>query len=389
LEGFSTMGKALIVLFTIILITGGVFGTYYFMSLNKAESEINEAIIEIKEGNYEIANSILKEVLSQYHHSVIETPAAFLLGESYRRSGKYATAFEIYIAILTNNSIPSKDIWYIHSALAVSKLYRQGLISLSKGRTEIIEDYLQVILVKLGEENWIGYTDIDTLRNRMRRLLYSTLSFQYNYFVKDLSRRALRADIETELGFLYLFSKKYKQAEEMFLKSSSPLSKFGLARVYLETGVKMKGIVLLEELIRNDTSGRILKYYLQEAFDFAEKLYEEKNYAEAVALFKSIFEKNSKTLYSELTGYYLAVYFYNNDNYSISLGYLNDILNNSLPQKDEESHLLKGFIFYDKRDFIGALKIFRDFIKTYPDSTNVHTAKEWEAMCERSIKYLG
>ena len=46
-------------------------------------------------------------------------------------------------------------------------------------------------------------------------------------------------------------------------------------------------------------------------------------------------------------------------------------------------------MYYDSRNFIRALKTFDAFIKKYPGSGQVHKAREWKAMSERSIKYLG
>jgi len=63
-------------------------------------------------------------------------------------------------------------------------------------------------------------------------------------------------------------------------------------------------------------------------------------------------------------------------------------LSNGVAVSDEDALMLKGYIFYDRREFIRALKIFNEFIKRYPRSEKLSSAREWTAMCERSIKYL-
>jgi outer membrane protein assembly factor BamD (BamD/ComL family) len=51
--------------------------------------------------------------------------------------------------------------------------------------------------------------------------------------------------------------------------------------------------------------------------------------------------------------------------------------------------LLKGYLYYDARDYYRALKVFDSFKKRFPKSKNIQTAEEWKSMCERSVKYLG
>jgi len=83
------------------------------------------------------------------------------------------------------------------------------------------------------------------------------------------------------------------------------------------------------------------------------------------------------------------MYYYRTKRYDRSLAYVEKILGNGAPFKDEEALLLKGFVYYDKRDFLRALKTFDAFIRQYPGGGQVQKAREWKAMSERSIKYLG
>jgi outer membrane protein assembly factor BamD (BamD/ComL family) len=68
---------------------------------------------------------------------------------------------------------------------------------------------------------------------------------------------------------------------------------------------------------------------------------------------------------------------------------IDKLLANGVSLKDPDALMMKGFIYYDKREFVRALKVFKEFIKRYPQSEMVPQAREWKAMTERSIKYIG
>lgn len=381
------MKKGFLLFFTLLLIFSGVYGAYYFQKLKKAETSINNSIIYIHEGKYDEALDKLKDIIAQYEFGIVRAPALYLLADTYEKTGQYDSAIATHRALITNEKFARSGNWYIQSLISISKLYRKGIIKISNQQIEIIENYLELIRERIKKKLESENTDPESLAEDIMIVVRSFLSFNYNIAIKEISQEELFIELETELGFLYLMTGKYDDAKEIFLKMNTPVSKFGLARSYLESGEEKKGIFLLEKLIKYDTTGKVQAYYLKETFKYAEHLYKMKRYDEAMVVFNSIKSEFENTRYSELSLNYLAKYYYNKNN-AIAVKYIDKIISNSVHIKDEEALLLKGYIYYDKRNFLKALKVFNDFIKRFPKSDKISTAREWKAMCERSIKYL-
>jgi len=382
------MNKALILFLIFIFIFVGIYGTYYFLKLQKAEDSINESILNIKEGDYDDALNELKGVISNYDFKIVKAPAIYLLADTYEKSGKYISAIEAHQMLISDKRLSEAGNWYIRSIISLSKLYRKGVIETSKQKTETLKNYLNLMIERVKEERTKN-TFNNSVEYNFKRLFNSFLKLNYDLAIKDVSYDELLIELETELGFIYLQEKKYGKAEDIFIRLNTPISKYGLAQVYLETDEEMKGIKLLWELIKYDTTGKIRSYYIGKSFEYAENKYREKKFAEAIGIFKNIIELTENSEYAELSLYYIATYYYNKNNPAVSMKYLNRILLNSVKSKDEKAQLLKGYIYYDRREFIKALKVFRDFIKKYPYSGHLRTAQEWKSMCERNIKYLG
>jgi tetratricopeptide (TPR) repeat protein len=384
------MGKGLIILIVVLFIFCGLYGAYYYSRIQDAEAQINEAIMQIREAKYQKAVDSLKEILGHYNFRTVQAPALFLLADTYEQMKKYENALETHKMLLSNTRLSRIGNWHIRSLISVSKLYRNGLIDRSKRRTESLEDYLELMIDIVREEKIrLKKTGIERFSAELRDYVHNLLVINFDLSIREISRQELLNELETELGFLYLQNEKFEKAEEIFLSIRTPSCMFGLAQLYLKTGRELKAIVLLEKLIEYDTSGKIKKLYIKSSFDYAQTLFEENRNAAAVALLKKIIEISPDTEYEEQSLYLLARHYYTNKSPKLSLNYIRQIRSNTVPSRDEEAQLLKGYIHYDSRNYVQALKAFHEFIEAYPQSEKISTAHEWKAMCERSIKYLG
>jgi tetratricopeptide (TPR) repeat protein len=380
------MRRGFLVLFTFILIGVGVYGAYYFSRLQKAESLVDQAIVDIQDGKYENARKTLASAIAQYDYGVVAAPSLSLMAECYIKEEKYQSAVQTFKTLLSDRRVGLTDRWSVQAVVALSRLYRHGYYPLSAKQTGILEDTLERIAERLeyreNAERSELLREIDALGERVRALSFTPL-------IKDVTRTALREEAGTELGFLYLSEKKYDRAEEVLSSLGTPVSRLGLAKLYVERGEEMKGIKLLEDLLDYDRTGGIRSYYLKEATEYGEALFREKRFVEALQVFEIVGRQADSLPYADLSLYYIAMYHYSTKRYDRALLYIDKILGNGVSFEDEEALLLKGFVYYDTRDFLRALKTFDMFIKKYPGSDQVHKAREWKAMSERSVKYLG
>jgi len=382
------LGKGLLLILILIFIFVGIYGISYFLKLQQAEQQVNEAIVHISENDYKKAIDQLKDVISAYKYPVVKAPAMFLLGEAFERNGDYENAIETHQNLIADSSLVQTGNWYVQSVISLSRLYRQGVSTITSQKTELLEEYLSSTIVSIREKKKVQERG-ESIKDEFLELLHALKILNYTLMVEDISYDELLVDLNTELGLLNIQKKEYEKAEDILLKLNTPLARFGLARLYLETGKEMKGIKLLEELLQYDNTGKIKSYYITSVLHYAENLYNNKKYSEAIPLFKSIATLDKNSEHSELSLFYVAKYYYTERKYSTSLSYIDLILSNSVVSKDEEALLLKGYIYYDRQEFLQALKVFHNFLKTYPYSERTKTAYEWKSLCERTLKYLG
>jgi tetratricopeptide (TPR) repeat protein len=383
------MKKALLIILAIVLVGGGLYGAFYLYNLQKAETQINSAVLSFNEKDYSKAALELKEVISNYDYKVVKAPALYLLGVTYEKSEHFSSAEEAYKLLIADHDLRDINNWYEQSIISLSRLYRKGL-----GETTLYDkDTLHKFIISISQEiktkkeaekesGWV-------FSNAVKRTFDKLLTINYSLNIEELTDEKILEGLLTELGFLYLETKDYGNAISVFQQLNTPVSRFGLSEAYLEMGEYRKGLDILKELIAYDTTGRIKRLYIVKLFDHAETLYKKGQYKEAIELFTMVYGEDPNTTYAELSLYYLAKHYYNIHSNGKALAYIEKILNNTIDIKDEESLLLKGYIYYDKREFMKALKAFNDFIKKYPTSEKLKTAREWKAMTERSIKYIG
>jgi tetratricopeptide (TPR) repeat protein len=383
------MKKALLIILAVVLVGGGLYGSFYFYHLQKAETYINKAILSINEGDYVKAARGLKEAAAKYDYKIVKAPALYLLAITYEKSEKYTTAEDAYKILISNNLLKDVNNWYEQSIISLSKLHRKGLVTTSISQKENLYEYINIINREIYKKKETEKVSRWAFTDMIKHAFGQLLVINYSINVEELTDEKILEELTTELGFLYFETKDYKRAIMVFKEIDSPVSKYGLAKVYLAMEEYRKGLEILKELIIHDTTGKIQRYYINELYNYAKTLYKKKQYKEAIDLFDMVVGESPNTKYAEQSLYYIAKHYYSTHNNGESLTYIEQILNNAIDIKDEESFLLKGYIYFDKREFLKALKVFKDFIKKYPASEQLNTAREWKAMTERSLKYIG
>ena len=383
------MKRGLLVLFTLALIGCGVYGAYFFSQLEKAESLVNKAIISIYDGNLEDARATLAEAAARYNYRVVLGPSLYLLADTFMKEGKYEAALQTFKTLLSDEGREITDPWSVQTVLATSRLYRRGIHRISNRQAEILIQSVETIVSKLAGGTVQDEWGLDALRRELSYIWKRVLDLGFKLHLEEITREELSVEAKTELGLLYLNRKEYERARGIFEGLHTPVGELGLAKVYVATGEEIKGIGILEELMQYDRTGAIRAFYLKEVYEYGEELYRNKRFTEAVKVFEIIGRQSDSMMYADLSLYYVALYYYSVKGYSSALTYADKVLSNGVAVSDEDALMLKGYIFYDRREFVKALKVFNEFIKRYPRSEKLSSAREWTAMCERSIKYLG
>jgi len=377
------MKKFLLVLLSILFIVSGMYGFHYFTRLGRAKTELGQAMLLVNGERYGEAIEALEDIIAAYPYAIVKAPALYLLADIYERQGQFEAAFEAHRILITHKEIPATNDWLILSIISVSKLYRNNVLPLSRGDDTALERY------------------IDTIRNaidlKQEQVSVSPLfhwdespfiSLQDNLVSLKLDKGEVLKYLKTELAFLYVKAGRYTDAAVIFQEINTNAARFGMAQIYFEKGNYQSGIDILKELTAHDTTGKISVLYLDRMYTYAEMLYEKKCQSEAIEIYKKIISLDHNSLYAEYSSYKLATHYFSSCETRNALMYVDSTLSNSPTLKDEDAYLLKGYIYYDSRDYYRALKVFDDFPKRFPHSNRLRTAKEWKAMSERSIKYL-
>jgi tetratricopeptide (TPR) repeat protein len=378
------MKKTLLVILALILIVGGIYGLSAYSKIKQAKNHLNDAVLSLNESKHDEAIEKLKSIVAVYPQSMIKAPALYLLGTSYEKKGNYAAAGEVYRMLVTHKDIPVNNDWFILSIIAISKLYRNELLPLSKGSETTVFKYIHTV------ENAIRMKkDHISLSPILGWDETPFISLQNNLVSLKLDKEEILKYLKTELAFLYIEAERYREAAVIFSDLDTNAARFGMAQIYFELGYYRNGIELLKQLTAYDTTGKINQLYLEKSYRYAELLYNEEYFKEAVEIYNKIITLAPDSRYGELSSYKLAVHYYSQDDFNKAHRYADTTLTNSVHLKDEDSYLLKGYLYYDARDFVRALKIFDGFKERFPDSDNLQRAEEWKSMCERSVKYLG
>lgn len=381
------MKKVLYIIIAVVLVGGGVFGAWNFSRMHQAETRMNGALLLINEASYTEAIDVLREVLSEYKYRVVTAPALYLLADAYEKSGQFRSAAETYKLLIADKSLKTVDNWWSGAVLEIAMLYRKGALNATDSQKKAlvlsIEDFIEKRTASMDEEK--GPLDLNDVGAWLNALFTS----EFDIKVEALTDRAIIRGLYVELGYLLIDLGEYRRAEEALRRVDSPVSRLGLARLYIITGKNMMGIELLEGLLEYDKTGAIKKYYIKTLFDYAEVLYGRREYHDAKRLFKKVDLEGAGTTYQELALYRLAEYYYETRDNGKSIRMIDKLLENGISLKDPDALMMKGFIYFDAREFVRALKVFNEFIKMYPQSELVPHVREWKAMTERSIKYIG
>ena len=378
------MKKTLLVILALILIVFGIYGITTYSKLKQAKSHLNNAVLSMNEKKYDDAIEKLKSVISVYPQSIVKAPALYLLGTIYEKQPHYAAAAETYRILVIHKDIPVNNDWLILSIIALSKLYRNDLMSHSEGSENTVFRYIHTIenAIRLKKEQI-------SLSPLIRWDETPFISLQNNFVSLKLDKNEILKYLETELAFLYIEAKRYKEAAIIFSELNTNAARFGMAQIYFEMGHYRDGINLLKELTDYDTTGKINVLYLDKMYTYAELLFEKEYFRESVDIYLKIISLSQNSRYGELSSYKLSVYYYSRGDFKKAHRFVDTTLTNNVTLKDEDSYLLKGYLYYDARDYYRALKIFDSFATRFPQSRNIQTARAWKLMCERSVKYLG
>jgi tetratricopeptide (TPR) repeat protein len=319
-----------------------------------------------------------------YPYPLVKAPALYLLADIYEKQGRYRAAFEAHRMLITNEYIPATNDWLILSIIALSKLYRNDLLPASTGFDDGVQRYIDSIQATISLKE-----DQITMSPLFRWDTRPFISLQDNLVSLKMDKNEVLKYLKTELAFLYLKAKRYDDAAAIFKGLNTNAARFGMAQIYFNMGNYGRGIDTLKDLEVYDTTGKISVIILDWMYSYADMLLANQCPGEAVELYKKILSLDPDSRYAEFSGYKLANYFYATGDTRNALFYIETTLSNRVTLKDEDTFMLKGYIYYDARDFYRALKVFDTFLKKYPQSNQTSTAEEWKAMAERNIKYLG
>ena len=378
------MQKFFLVIFSLLLIFFGIYGTDYFAKLRRAKTELGKAMLLRNAARYDEAIDAFKNIAATYPNGIVKAPALFLLADTYEKQQEFKAALETHRLLISHRDISPTNDWLILSIIAVSNMYRNDLLPKHLGEADAVNRYI--------------YTIESTLRLKREHVSVSPLfrwdptpfiSLQDNLVSLMLNKSTILQYLETELAFLYLKARRYDDALAIFQGLNTNAARFGMAQVFFETGDYRRGINILKDLTAYDTTGKISMLYLDWMYRYADLLMDEQRAEEAVEIYGKIVSLAPDSLYAEYASYTLADHYYRSGDSTHSLKFIDTILTNTIPLKDEEAYLLMGFVYYDARDFYRARRIFGDFPTRFPDSTQLETAKEWKAMSERSIRYFG
>jgi tetratricopeptide (TPR) repeat protein len=382
------MKKTVLILVAIVLISSGLYGTYYFYQVYRAGQEIRTAMVYLREEDYTQAVETLRDTIGRYPYKPVQESASFFIADSYRRAGRFEAAVESYQSLIDDDAMSDRSYWRIKALTALSQVYRNVPLVTQQRRTSILEALKEevhgLLLFQRDGENMLFRR-----ASRWWKSMVNGVLLKEAYITSlHLNHDSLVEELQTELGFLYLETGEMDRAEYQLSDIDTPRAKFGLAKVYLQTSRYEQGFHLLESIIPYDQTDKVFEFYQKQAFDTAENLYDLGKTAQALDLFERLVVRGDQR-YQDLAGYRLAEHYYREHAYTAALDYIDKVLVNQVNLRDEQATLMKGYILYDQRKYVKALRTFNSFLSRYQGSSRSSTAREWKRMCERVIRYYG
>lgn len=382
------MKKFALILAAFVLICSGLFGAYYFFQVYRAGQEIRTALVYLQEENYTQALDTLRRTIGRYTYEPVQEASRYLIAESYRREGSYQAAVNSYRELLHDKAATEGSYWRIKALISLSQLYRNVSLAAPQRRARVLEVLKEEVYRLLVVEK--GRYDVFPRQGRRwwKSLVYAVMLNGEYVSRLQLNHGILVVELRTELGYLSLETGELERAERHLAGIETPRARFGLARVYLESGPYEQGLHVLEALIPRDRTGKVYDFYQDQALKTAHALHDQCKTAQALALYERVLDRGDGR-YQDLAGYRLARHYYREKKYSTALGYLDRVLANDVDLMDEQATLMKGYLLYDQREYVQALQTFNRFISRYPNSGQLPAAREWKEMCERVIRYYG
>lgn len=382
------MKKFGLILAALALIGFGLYGAYYFFQVYRAGQEIRTALVYLQEEKYPESVETLRRTIGRYPYGPVQEAARYLIAESHRREGRHQAAVNSYRELLDDKTAADGSYWKIKALIALSQLYRNVPPATPQRRTRVLEALKEEVyrLLVVERARYDGFPGQG--RQWWKSLVYAVMLKNQYVSLLQLSHGRLVEELRTELGFLSLETGELERAERYLSGIETPRARFGLARVYLESGRYEQGLHLLETLIPRDRTGKVYAFYQERAFKAAHTLYGQCKTAQALSLYERVLDRGDGR-YQDLAGYRLARHYYREKKYTTALGYLEKVLTNDADLMDEQATLMKGYLLYDQRNYVQALSTFNRFISRYPKSDLLPAAREWKDMCERVIRYYG
>ena len=379
------MKKLIGFVFAILLLIIGILGIYHFYKLENARNLLNSTIDVYRKGRREEAITALNKIAGDYNYPVVKGYVYLLLGDIYYDAENIKKSIEYYNQITKDLGMKEIKKVYYQAHVRIAGIYLKLL------KSKKIEDKNELILKKIYELESLIKENEKPLRSHpvnLKNILYyfESIAFKPEIYIPDIDESI--DQLKTELGYLYFYAGNTKKAEDYFKEVDNTYAKLGLARIYLLTGRRERALELLYDIKEFVPDKAPIELYYDELFRYANDLFKKAFYEEAIFYFKKISLKMPDTLYSELSLYKLANYYYDRNEYKPALKYINSLISNSIYAKDQNGFILKGIIMYKTGNYNEALQIFNNFLKRYPSSRRKSEVREWKALCERSIKYL-
>lgn len=379
------MKKLIGFVFALLLLGVGFMGIYHFYNLEKAKTIFDEAIKNYRNEKIKEALKGLETLIENYNYPVVDGHALLVEGDIYYSTGNIKKAIECYDRVITDKKLMKIKRVYYQANIRIARIYRIFLKNkkIDRNSNLLKKEILELERLLREDVEPSGYNQL-TLKGILSRL--ESIAFKPEFELPDVNESI--DQLKTELGYLHFYSGNLKAADDYFKNSKNPYAKLGLARVYLAKGKREEALKLLYDIKDFDPTGKPGELYYDELFRYANELYKKSFYEEAIFYFKKISSKVPDSVYSELSLYTLAKYYYDRKDYKRALGYISTLLSNSTNFKDQDGLILKGIIMYKTKNFRTALNTFSNILKKYPSSPRKYEVKEWKELCERAIKYL-
>ncbi len=217
--------------------------------------------------------------------------------------------------------------------------------------------------------------------------------------IKKVRDKNFLSEIYTELGRLYLISRKVNKAvtslkialrenpnnqEAIKLLSkikNSPRTDCEIAKIDLDD-CKNASTTPDHVKVPSKNKGLIAKEALKIAFGY----YGQHHYKKAIQYFRKIIDCCRNTHGEEIAWFYTGTAYAILGNYEQAIEAHEEVLGNSIVARDQLSMIRIGQLYFKKENFTKAIDYFRQSQKRYPNGKYLAIAKEWSDEAKKSRK---